>query len=54
MPKKLKPKIISEWVDWRWDDKTNKDHFYRYTKYSDDSISGIPISQDEYLKAKDY
>ena len=54
MPKKLKPKIISEWVDWKWDEETNKDHFYRYTKYSDDSIMGEPISQDEYLKEKDY
>ena len=52
--KTLKPKITDSWVDWNWNPETNKDHFYRYTRYSDDSIMGEPITKRQYLKEKNF
>jgi hypothetical protein len=35
-----------------WNSVTNK--FYRYTKFSNGSIMGEPITEEEYLKEKGF
>lgn len=52
MIKKLK--IISSYVDWHWNEKTKKDSFYRYTKFSDDRILGEPVTREEYLREREW
>lgn len=46
--KQSKLEITTSYVEWHKDEKTKTDKFYRYTKFSDDSIMGEPITMQEY------